>query len=144
MLLYLLASKDTVKSILRNTVLHALALFLLSQSLAGVKISGGVTTLLIAGLALSIMNYTIKPILSILTLPFNLATFGAFSFLINALIVYLLTVLVTQISIVAFTFPGFSFAGFIVPHIYLNTFFAYVAVAFFLSILMSIITWFIK
>lgn len=133
-----------MKGILRNTFLHALALFLLSQSLAGVKISGGVPTLLIAGLVLSIMNFTIKPLLSLLTLPFNIATFGAFSFITNAIIVYLLTVLVTQISIVAFTFPGFSFSGFVIPQVYLNTFFAYVVVAFFLSLLMSVITWFIK
>lgn len=133
-----------MKGIIRNTVLHAFVLFLLSVGLAGVKISGGIPTLILAGFVLTLMNMTVKPILSLLTLPFNLATFGMFSFVTNAFILYLLTVLVVQISIVAFVFPGFSFAGFIIPKLYLNTFFSYIFVAFLFSITMSVIEWFIK
>lgn len=133
-----------MKGILRNTVLHAFTLFLLSEGLAGVKISGGVPTLLLAGFVLTLMNMTVKPILSLLTLPFNIATFGMFSFITNAFILYLLTVLIVQIKIVAFTFPGFTFAGFVVPEVYLNTFFAFVFVAFLFSVIMSVTNWFIK
>lgn len=133
-----------MKSIIRNTVLHAFVFFLLSVSLTGVIIKGGIPTLLLAGFVLTLMNMTIKPILKLLTLPFNLATFGMFSFVTNAFILYLLTVLIMQIQIVAFMFPGFSFMGFVIPQLYLNTFFAYVFVAFLFSFTMSVIEWFIK
>lgn len=133
-----------MKGIIRNTALHAFVFFLLSVGLSGVKISGGIPTLLLAGFVLTLMNMTVRPILTLLTLPFNLATFGMFSFVTNAFILYLLTVLVVQIQIVAFTFSGFSFVGFVIPQFYLNTFFAFVFVAFLFSLIMSIIEWFIK
>ncbi len=133
-----------MKGILRNTVLHAFTLFLLSEGLDGVKITGGIYTLLLAGFILSLINMTVKPILSLLTLPFNVVTFGMFSFVTNAFILYLLTLLIGQIRIVAFLFPEFIFAEFVVPQIYLNTFNPFLFVAFLFSIIMSVIEWFIK
>lgn len=90
------------------------------------------------------MFIIIKPILSIITLPLNVITLGTFSFLINAVILYLLTVLVSGISIRAFVFKGFSFAGFVVPNVTLNTFFAFIIASLFLSIFVGFLTWLIK
>lgn len=133
-----------MKAIARNISIYSFSLFLLTQVLSGVKVSGGVATYIIGGAALSIMFVIIKPILSIITLPLNIVTLGTFSFLINAIILYLLTVLVSGISISPFVFKGFSLAGFVVPSVTLNTFFAFVVVSFFLSIIVGFLTWLIK
>lgn len=133
-----------MKSIARRVTLYAASLFLLTQIFSGVKISGGVVTYIIGGAALSLMFVIIKPILSIITLPLNIVTLGTFSFLINAIILYLLTILVPGISITAFVFKGFSLAGFVVPSVSLNTFFAFIVTSFFLSIIVGFLTWLIK
>ena len=132
-----------MKGILRNVIIHSVSLFLLAQLAAGVKISGGVQTFILGGAVLYLISLLIKPILNILTLPFNLATFGAFSFLTNALMLYLLTILISQIIISPFVFPGLTFAGFIIPKIAFNLFFAYVVSAFVLSVITSAVKWFI-
>ena len=90
------------------------------------------------------MFVIIKPILSIITLPLNIVTLGTFSFLINAIILYLLTILVSGISIRAFVFKGFSFAGFVIPNVTLNTLFAFIVSSLFLSIIVGFLTWLIK
>jgi len=133
-----------MKTVVRNIGIYSFSLFLLTQTLSGVKISGGIITYIIGGGILSIMFVVIKPILNIITLPLNIITLGLFSFLINAIILYLLTVLVKGISVSHFVFKGFSFAGFIVPSITLNTFFAFIIASLFLSIFVGFLTWLIK
>lgn len=143
-LVFLIAFKTAMKSIVRNITIYSFSLFLLTQVLSGVEISGGVVSYIIGGAALSIMFVVIKPILSIITLPLNIITLGTFSFLINTIILYLLTVLVTDIAVSPFVFKGFSFAGFIVPSIRLNSFFAFIVASLFLSIFVGFLTWLIK
>ena len=133
-----------MKSVLRNTLFNGLSLFILAQLVPGFKVSGGLLTFAIGGLALSILFFVVKPILNLISLPLNLVTLGLFSFLTNAIIFYLLTVFVTSISITEFTFPGFSLAGFIAPKIFINTFFAFILVAFLQSLIVSFLSWIIK
>lgn len=133
-----------MKAIVRKLSFYAFSLFLLTQIFTGVKISGGITTYIIGSIALSLMFLIIKPILTIITLPLNLVTLGLFSFLTNAVILYLLTVVVSGITISAFLFNGFSFVGFVVPKIYINEFFAFIVSSFFLSIFVGFLSWLIK
>lgn len=133
-----------MKGLIRNTTVNSWALYFISLTLAGVTIKGGLFAYLVGGLVLSIMNGTIRPVLSILSIPLNLVTLGLFSFFSNAIILYLLTVIVPYIKIVAFTFKGFSVAGFVVPNIYFNGLFAYVAAAFVLSLFYSYFEWLVE
>ncbi len=133
-----------MKSLLRNTVVHAFSLFIASQVVLGFRITGGIQTLLIGGFILSLMSLIVRPVLTILTFPLNMATFGAFSFVINAFILYLLTIFLPQIAMTAFIFPGASILGFIIPKIVFNLFFTYIIAAFVLSFITSLVKWLIK
>jgi putative membrane protein len=133
-----------MKSLLKHTVLNAVSLFLVAQVLSGVKVNGGFMTYVLGGLALSLLFYIVKPILNLLSAPLNLLTLGFFSIFTNIIILYLLTVFISDISITAFTFNGISGAGFIIPKIHLNTFFAFWAVSFFQSLFVSFISWLFK
>lgn len=133
-----------MKGILRRTLFNAFGLFVVSTVISGFNVYGGVQTFIIAGFLLSLISLIIRPILTILTLPLNMATFGTFSFLINAIILYILTVLVPQISVNAFVFRGANFIGFVIPRIEFNSFFAYIACALLLSLIISFINWLIK
>lgn len=108
------------------------------------KVYGGLITFLVAGLVLTILLKILKPILNILSLPLNIITLGMFSFLINVVIFYILTVLVVGITVSAFTFPGLAFAGFVVPSIHFNTFFAFVLVSLLQSVIVTLLGWLIK
>ncbi len=133
-----------MRSLIRNTFVNALSLFFVSQVLSGVKITDGFITYVLGGLALSLLFLIVKPILNILSAPLNFVTLGLFSILTNMIIFYLLTILVTGITIEAFIYNGLSFAGFVIPKISFNTFFAYFITAFFQSVLVSFITWMFK
>jgi putative membrane protein len=133
-----------MKSFFRNILFNSFSIYLISQAVSGMKVSGGLISYLIGGLALTLLFVLLKPILKILTLPLNIITLGMFSFVINVIIFYLLTVFVTSITISAFTFPGLSFSGFIIPSFYLNTLFSFILISFLQSVVVSFLTWLIK
>lgn len=133
-----------MKPFFRNCLFNAFSIFFLSQFLPGVKVSGGFFTYFFGGVALTLLFILLKPILNLLSLPLNLVTLGAFSFLSNVIIFYLLTVLVIGISISSFTFPGFSYSGFIIPAIHFNILFAFIIVAFLQSVCVSFLNWLIE
>ncbi|KRK43621.1 integral membrane protein [Companilactobacillus crustorum JCM 15951] len=64
-------------------------------------------TAIIASFVLSILNWTIKPLLHIVSLPITFITFGLFSFVINAITLELTSTLVGSAS---FHFNGFGSA----------------------------------
>ncbi|MDP3988003.1 MAG: phage holin family protein [Candidatus Levybacteria bacterium] len=133
-----------MKSLLRNIVIDAFSLFAVSQILSGVKIFGGVPTLIFGGVVLAFLTMLLRPILSFITFPLSFLTFGTVNFLINALILYLLTIFVSQIKVSAFVFDGLSFIGFVIPKIAFNGLFAFIVSAFLLSLIISFINWLIK
>ena len=102
---------------------------------------GGFWTLILGGIVLTLLFLILKPIISIITLPLNIITLGAFSFLTNVIIFYILTVFIANISVSAFTFNGFTFAGFVIPKLYLNNFFAFVAASMMLSVIIGGLKW---
>lgn len=133
-----------MKAFLRTTLFNAFAIFVISQMLSGVKVTGGFPTYIIGGLALTILLTVLRPVLKLLALPLNLITLGMFSFLINVIIFYLLTVFVMDITISAFTFQGASYAGFIIPKLHFNTLFAFVLTSFLQSVIVSFLAWLIE
>lgn len=133
-----------MKSFFRNILFNSFSIYLISQVLPGVNVSGGFFTYIFGGFALTLLLILLKPILNLLTLPLNVVTLGMFSFLTNVIIFYLLTILVMGISITAFTFSGISYAGFIIPKIYFNTLFAFILVSFLQSLIVSFLSWLTK
>lgn len=133
-----------MKSLFRNTLFNAFALFFISQILPGVKVYGGLPTYIFGGFVLTVLLVLLRPVLKLLAMPLNLITLGMFSFLVNVIIFYLLTVLVIGISITAFTFPGYSYAGFVIPQMHFNTLFAFIFTAFLQSFIFSFLGWITK
>jgi len=117
---------------------------MLTLFIPGVKITGGMPAYIIGGAVLSLLFVTLKPVLGIITLPLNFVTLGAFSFFVNVIILYLFTLLVSNISIAAFKFSGLEYAGFIIPEFYANKLFAFLAASFFLSVIFTFLSWLIK
>lgn len=130
-----------MKSIARNIAFYSFALFLVSQVLTGVRVFGGFWTYILGGFTLTLLFLILKPIISIITLPLNIITLGAFSFLTNIIIFYILTIFIANITVTAFTFNGFTFAGFVIPKLYLNSFFAFVVASIMISVIIGGLKW---
>lgn len=67
-------------------IITAVVAMLLGHFLEGIHFDAFVTALAFA-IFLSFLNVTVKPILKIIGLPFNLMTLGLFSLVINAVVV---------------------------------------------------------
>ncbi len=77
----------SMKLILR-ILLSALAVVILSKILPHVSVDTYFTAIVVA-IVLSLLNFIVKPILIILTLPVTIVTFGLFLLIINAIIILL-------------------------------------------------------
>lgn len=133
-----------MRYLLRNTAIYAFTLYILPHFISGLKLYGGIPTAIVGGIALTLMLMILKPVLNFISIPLNILSLGVFSTLTNVFILYLLTVFITNISITAFTYPGAHFAGFIIPSLHFNTFFAFVVCAGILSAISGILSWILK
>ena len=87
---------------LLHVLVTAITLLAIANFVPGIAVASFYTALIVAVLW-GVIGLTIKPILTILTLPINIITFGLFSFVLNALLLWFLA------SFIA----GFSVAGFV-------------------------------
>ncbi|MDX2244777.1 MAG: phage holin family protein [Leptolyngbyaceae cyanobacterium bins.302] len=83
-----------------TTLISALGLLVVDLVVPGVNIATFPAALL-AAIAIGVVNGSIRPVLSILTLPINFLTLGAFSFVLNGVCFWLASLLV----------PGFAVHG---------------------------------
>ncbi len=89
--------------LLTRIVLNAIFFLLLSAVIPGYISVDGFSAALVASLLFAIVNSLLKPLLVILTLPLNILTFGAFTFVINGFLIYLVSVILK---------PKFGVSGF--------------------------------
>ena len=81
---------------------NTIALFVATWLLSGLSYGSEWWALLIAGLVFTIVNFFVKPVLAILSIPFIIVTFGIFYFLINVLMLYITHWIVPQFTISSF------------------------------------------
>jgi putative membrane protein len=88
--------------VLAHVLASALALMVMPRFISGLTIDTVYTAIIVA-LIWGLLAVTVRPILTLLTLPINLITFGLFSFIINALLFWFLASFI----------QGFAVAGFV-------------------------------
>ena len=81
---------------------NVVALFVAAWLLSGISYGDQWWTLLIAGAVFTIVNAFVKPILTVLSIPFIVVTLGLFYFLINILMLYLTDWIVPDFEIKTF------------------------------------------
>jgi putative membrane protein len=91
-----------MKRLLVHLIVSALLLLLVSQFVTGIQINGFGSALL-AALVLGVVNFLVRPILILITLPVTILTLGLFLIVVNALMLELTSALV----------PGFVVANFV-------------------------------
>lgn len=86
---------------LLHLLLTAGAILIVANIVSGVQVSG-FGSALIGALVLGLVNAIVKPVMIVLTLPLTILTFGLFLFVLNALMLWLVSAVV----------PGFQIRGF--------------------------------
>ena len=89
------------KGVIVRWLILTAAIMVASYLLEGIEVSGFFSALF-GAVILSLLNIFFKPVLIILTLPFNILTMGLFTFVINAFL----------LMMVSGVIPGFKITGF--------------------------------
>ena len=89
-------------SLLIRWAASAIALFLVTKLIDGVYVDG-ITSTIVAALAIGLVNATLGSVIKLLTLPIGCLTLGISSLIVNALMFWLAGAIV----------PGFHVTGFI-------------------------------
>ncbi|HET7360387.1 MAG TPA: phage holin family protein [Salinimicrobium sp.] len=82
-------------------LLTGIVVVLLSYFLPGVEVDGYLTAIIVA-LVLALLNFIVKPILVLFTLPVTILTLGLFLFVINAIIILLVDAFIGGFAIDGF------------------------------------------
>lgn len=104
-----------MKYFIKTWVFYVFALWLTKELFPAFVAGGSWTTVFVSGLILSLLMLIVKPVLKILFIPINLITLGLLSWVINVIVIYLLTLLAPNVSVSAWYFPGVAWQGFTIP-----------------------------
>lgn len=77
---------------------NSLALLVVAKLFKGIEVKGW-GSLIVSALAIGIVNAFIKPVVFILTLPFNILTLGFLTFFINGFLFYMVSKIVKGFEI---------------------------------------------
>jgi putative membrane protein len=83
-------------------VSNVVALFVAAWALSGVDYGDQWWTLLIAAAVFTLVNFAVKPVLAVLSIPFIIVTLGLAYFLLNVLMLYVTDWVVKDFEITTF------------------------------------------
>lgn len=109
-----------MKYFTRVFLFNTFSLWLSSALFPGLVVKGPVSVMLFSGFVLALLMILVMPILKIMFIPINIITFGLLSWLMNVVILYLLTIFVPDVMVRAWTFPGFTHQGFSLPSFFIS------------------------
>ncbi len=133
-----------MKSLIRNFLINLGALWVTSQILPSVTITGGVRGLFVASLAFMLANILLIPFIKIILLPLNILTLGIFAWLSNVLMLYFLASVIPSFKLFPYNFPGFSQNGFTIPAAELSVFQVAIIASFIIGFTVHFIHWLVK
>jgi putative membrane protein len=87
--------------LLISWIILSFAVYITAYILPGVSVPGIFPTVVTA-MCIGIINTFLRPVLLILTLPVNILTLGLFTFVINALLILLVSAIVPEFKVDSF------------------------------------------
>ena len=130
-----------MKSLIRMLILNVAVIFFAAFLLPGLSYSNNFQILILAAVALGLVNLVVRPIVRLVTLPINLLTLGIFSWVINVFLLYLVTRLIPGFEVSAFHFEGFSYGGLMLSAMEVGLLSSYILFSFIISLLTSALGW---
>jgi putative membrane protein len=87
--------------LLGSLLIQTLAVLISAYIIPGVSVES-IWVALIVAIVLGILNLSLKPFLLLFTLPLNVLTLGLFTFVINVVLIYLVSALVAGFTVTGF------------------------------------------
>ncbi len=84
-----------------RVLINAAAIYVATTLVSGFRVST-TATLLLAALVLAVINTAVRPIMVVLTLPLTVLSLGLFLLVLNAICLWLVTVLVPGVEVRSF------------------------------------------
>jgi len=133
-----------MRKFLKSIFINGITIVLVASIFRGFSYGNDVKILLFSALALTLINYFLKPIIKIFLLPINLLTLGMFRWLTGVICIFFLTIIITEIQINSFQFTGFTYWGFVIPRFYFSTLLSLITASFLISLVTSFFNWLLK
>ncbi len=134
-----------LRILLRSIAINLACVYVTIQILSGVvTYIGGVQTLLLASVAIAGVNLIVKPLINLLLLPIHLVTLGVFRWVANLATLYIVTWLIPNLQVHAFTFPGLNLKYLIIPSIHFTAFGAFLVTTLVLTLTFHFIYWLLQ
>ena len=133
-----------MKHLIKHYAINTYSLYLASNIASGMSFEAGIKTLLFAGLGLTTITVFAKPVINLLLLPLNMVTYGMFRWVYSAIALFLVELIIPGFKVLNFSYNGFSNAWFDIPALNFDNWIAYIAFAFILSLITSVVYWVIK
>ncbi len=129
-----------LKTVTRSYLINLFGLFIASQYIGGFHLAEGIKSLLFVGAGFTALHLIIKPVFSIFLGVLNFLTLGIIGLIIDAVILYALTLYFPQVSIMSWDFTGLVVNGFVVPPYLFNVIETTILSAFIINFIRSILT----
>lgn len=134
-----------LRLLLRSIAINLASIYIAANILSGIIIYvGGPKTLLTAAVVIAIVNLLVKPIVNLLLLPIHLVTMGIFRWVANLITLYVVTIIVPNLQVHAFTFPGADLKYVIIPVMHFSAFGAFIVSTFVLTVSFHMIYWLLQ
>jgi putative membrane protein len=130
-----------IKNFIRAIVSTGLALILTPFIVTAFQIDNSVATVLIASVVLVLVNFFIKPVVTLVSFPINFITLGFFSLVISALMLFLTAYLVGGITIANTGILTINYFGINLPTLGINSWYANIMAA---AVVISTINWILR
>lgn len=130
-----------MREIAKRVFVNALSLFLISQVLVGLDVTGGFVSYLYAGLILAVLTILLDPVVKMVTLPFHILTLGLISFFTTTVALFILTLIYKSVTITSFTFAGVEALGIRASEIHFSGILSYVVISATIYFLNKLIVW---
>ncbi|MBM3283531.1 phage holin family protein [Candidatus Gottesmanbacteria bacterium] len=129
-----------MRTILKKYFIILISVFILTQIIPSISISGKWQGLFYSSFVLCILLYIAQPIINLIMLPLNLLTLNMTSWILNILIIFIWTLIVPQVKISDWQFNG----GKIGPLSFSSFYFVYWQVVILAGISITLIIQFVK
>ncbi len=134
-----------LRLLFRSIAINLASVYIAANILSGIIIYvGGPKTLLMAAVVIAVVNLLVKPIVNLLLLPIHLVTMGVFRWVANLITLYVVTIVVPNLQIHSFTFPGVDLKYVIVPVVHFSAFGAFLVSTFVLTVTFHLIYWLLQ
>lgn len=121
-----------------------ISLFGLTQFIPSIVISGGWKEFFYASAILTILFYIVRPLAGIIMLPINLLTLNLFSWILNIVVFYFWTFLVSEVKVGNWQFAGFTAGPLVASSFNFVSWQVIIISAVVLTIIIQFLDWLIK